>query len=166
MPWLPSAGAISYLLYLPGRWFASWPLFTQGRERQKKEGAAPDRSVAGWISKGTSVQGLSWVSTGWVVLGNQPPCLKSLYRGFIWVQLRTQPRWSQHHHSFLRLCPWGSFWELESSRLHTARTGKEPPAALGPAQGPTGSHLLFTTYPDTHRDDHVSMDITCLLHAK
>ena len=72
-------------LQLPGSSgeIESGPLTQRARRDWRRRRTTPDWQLADWISKGTYIQGLSWVAAGWDLCQN----LKSLYRGFNEVQL-------------------------------------------------------------------------------
>lgn len=82
-------------------------LVCRGQGETKEKEAEHSRVVGGKFNKQGSL-------TYEVCLGqlkasrssSHSPNLKSLNRGFNWVQSHTQSRWSQYHRTISRLCPW------------------------------------------------------------
>lgn len=61
----------------------NWPLYTEGKEKSKKEAATPNGQVADLIIKGTYFWGFSWVTTKWYRSSYLPTRIfTSLERGF------------------------------------------------------------------------------------
>lgn len=76
----------------------------EGRDSLKKEAGHPRLVGCRFLSRGTDVQGLSWVAAGRADLHTQPPNLKSF--------VEASARYSHIHHpedlTIARLCLWGS----------------------------------------------------------
>lgn len=116
----------------------------ENKERQKEE-LSYSRLVCLRFNKWGNllIGGLSWATTRQVHLHICLLKSKSLYRYFNGVQSHIQYRWSQHHLTLSRLCPWGSFqcgqdkWITHSNNRGG---GLEPPIARS-----TSDHVLSKT---------------------
>lgn len=120
--------------------------YTQRAQRDwGKRQATPDWCVAGFISKGICIQGLSWVAARWVDLHTCLPSLQSLHRVLNWVRSSVPFRWSQHHITVSRPCPSGSLWDQARQAEAHSKDGEGISNLWFPRSGSGWSHLLTSS---------------------